>query len=264
MRIRIQRWAAACVPLTLFAATACGGSEDSGAASQVDGSEVSATSDSSGESANRGSGEPPSRGSGSRGAGEVGETAGPGGQGPEEGRVTKEWPEDDVVGAVPRPARDTAAGGDGGTGGSGAGSGDPVLLTYDADAAEGFQAAIRAAAESWNDRVGEVVLKPARAGTVADIRIVVSKGWPGADPQGPGLGKGTVTLGRRALAQGHDAIRVVAHEFGHMLGLEDKQPGPCSSVMSGKSAGAACTNSYPNAAEIREVRRNFRPAAAVG
>ncbi|QPP08768.1 snapalysin family zinc-dependent metalloprotease [Streptomyces bathyalis] len=257
MRIRLHRWAAACVPLTLFAATACGGPE-SDAASQVDETKVSATNDSTGDSG-RGSGEIPSRGSGSRGTSEVGESAGPGGPGPEGGPAAdREWPENDVTGAIPLPVRGAGAGG------SGAGRGDAVTLTYDAGAGEGFGAAIRAAADSWNDSVSEVNLQPAGAGTEADIRIVVSKGWPGADPEGPGLGKGTVTIGRRALAQGHDAIRVVAHEFGHILGLEDKQPGPCSSVMSGKSPGAACTNSYPNAAEIREVRRNFGPTAAIG
>ncbi|OEU87628.1 hypothetical protein DB35_28210 [Streptomyces abyssalis] len=144
---------------------------------------------------------------------------------------------------------------------AGAGRGEAVLLTYDASAAEGFAGAIRTAAESWNDRVPEVRLQRARSGTEADIRIVATKGWPGAEPQGPSLGKGTVSIGRRALAQGHDAIRIVSHEFGHLLGLEDRQPGPCSSVMSGKSAGTACTNSYPSAAEIREVRGNFGSAA---
>lgn len=255
MRIRLQRWAAACVPLTLFAATACGGPEESDAASQVDETKVSATNDSTGASG-RGSGEIPSRGSGSRGDSEVGESAGPGGPGPEGGPTAQQWPENDVTGAIPLAERGGGAGG--------AGREDAVTLTYDAGAGDGFGAAIRAAADSWNDRVGTVNLQPAGAGTEADIRIVVSKGWPGADPEGPGLGKGTVTIGRRALAQGHDAIRVVAHEFGHILGLEDKQPGPCSSVMSGKSPGAACTNSYPNTAEIRKVRRNFGSTAVVG
>ncbi|SCK19050.1 snapalysin family zinc-dependent metalloprotease [Streptomyces sp. WMMB 322] len=252
MRIRLRRWAAACVPLTLFAATACAGAEGSEAASRVDEAEVSATNDASRESAGRGSGEIPSRGdSGPRGEAEVGESAGPGGRGPEEGPVAPEWPENDVTGLIPQAG--PRAGGEG-----------PVLLTYDAGAADGFAGAVRAAARSWNDSVPEVDLRPAAAGTEADIRIVVSKGWPGAAPEGPRLGKGTVTIGRRALAQGHDAIRVVSHEFGHMLGLEDSQPGPCSSLMSGKSAGPACTNSVPDTAEIREVRRNFSATATVG
>lgn len=262
MRTRLQRWAAACVPLTLLAATACAGAEESGTASQVDEAEVSATNDSSGVSSNRGTGEIPSRDSGPRREAEVGESAGPGGQGPEAGPVPAEWPENDVTGPVPRSGPGAGSGRDATAGGTG--REDPVLLTYDAGAADGFGAAVRAAAGSWNDSVPEVNLRPAPDGTEADIRVVVSKGWPGAAPQGPRPGKGTVVLGRRALAQGHDAIRVVAHEFGHILGLEDRQPGPCSSLMSGKSPGAACTESRPNAAEIREVRRNFGPRTAVG
>lgn len=241
MRTGLERWAAACAPLTLFALTACGGSEEPGTASPADERTVSATSDAAGGAPGRDS--EVSRGSGSRGSGAVGDSAGPGGQGPEGG---SEWPADDVAGEVPR-ARPA----------SGAARSGPEILTYDASAAEGFAGAIRTAAESWNERVPEVRLQRARAGTDADIRIVATKGWPGAEPEGPALGKGTISIGRRALAQGHDAIRIVSHEFGHMLGLEDRQPGPCSSVMSGKSAGTACTQADPNAAEVREVRRNF-------
>jgi snapalysin len=42
-----------------------------------------------------------------------------------------------------------------------------------------------------------------------------------------------------------------------MLGLPDKQPGACSSVMAGKSAGVSCTNAFPDQAEQRVVERNF-------
>lgn len=249
MRTGLERWLAACAPLTLFALTACGSADESGPKSPADERTVSATSDSTADSSGRES-EGPSRGSGSRGTDDVvGDSAGPGGQGPEGGSGAQ-WPADDVSGALPQAA--PAAGG---------GRGDAVILTYDAGAAEGFAGAIRTAAESWNDRVPEVKLQRARAGTDADIRIVATKGWPGAEPQGPTLGKGTVSIGRRALAQGHDAIRIMSHEFGHMLGLEDKQPGSCSSVMSGKSPGTACTNSYPSPAEVREVRGKFGAGA---
>ncbi|WP_314175355.1 snapalysin family zinc-dependent metalloprotease [Streptomyces winkii] len=222
--------------------TACGATDDSGGASPVDERAVSATDDSSRDSSGRGSGEIPSRGS--RDTGIVGESAGPGERGPDDGPVAAEWPDNDVYGAIPRVR-------------PGTGRRDAVLLTYDAGAADGFGAAVRAAASSWNERVPEIELRPARPGAEPDIRVVVTKGWPGAAPQGAVLGKGTVSIGRRALAQGHDAIRLVAHEFGHLLGLKDSQAGACSSVMSGKSAGASCTNSYPSAAEVREVRGNF-------
>lgn len=274
MSIGLGRWAAAGVPLTLFAVTACGGPEGPDAESPADEPSVSAIDESSrdtsgagpGVGSARGTGELPSRDGDSRGSGIVGESAGPGGgQGPEGGPVVARWPEDDVTGAVPRTAPGSADAGRGGSGG-GAGRDDAVQLTYDARTADGYTGAIRAAAESWNDRVPEVELRPASAGTEADIRVVVTKGWPGAEPQGPVLGKGTVTIGRRALAQGYDGIRIVAHEFGHLLGLEDDQPGPCSSLMSGKSPGASCTNAFPDAAEVRKVRRNFGAgtAGAVG
>jgi snapalysin len=47
-----------------------------------------------------------------------------------------------------------------------------------------------------------------------------------------------------------------------MLGLPDRKPGPCSSLMSGASAGTSCTNPYPSAAEKAQVERNFEGAPA--
>lgn len=250
MRTGIGRWAAAaCTPLALFAVTACAGADGTGAKSPVDGGSVSATDD-SGQGGELGrDGENPSRDSGSRG-GDLGESAGPGGGlGPEDGQTAAQWPADDVAGEVPRSA--------GAGGGSGTGRAEPVELTYDLESAKGFTRAVRAGAAAWDERVPEIELRPAPAGTEADIRFVATDGWPGAAFEGPALGKGTVVIGRRALAQGHDAIRIVSHELGHVLGLKDDQPGPCSSVMSGKSAGTACSDATPGAAEVREVRRNF-------
>ncbi|MZG12036.1 snapalysin family zinc-dependent metalloprotease, partial [Streptomyces sp. SID5914] len=43
--------------------------------------------------------------------------------------------------------------------------------------------------------------------------------------------------------------------------LPDRKPGPCSSLMSGSSAGTACTNPYPDSAEKAEVEGNFGAAA---
>ena len=260
MRTGIQRWAAAVgTPLALLAVAGCGAQQDSGGASHLDGRSVSSTNDSERDGElGRASGET-SRDSGARGDGALGETAGPGGElGPEdglsaeEGRVPAQWPADDVTGTVPRR-------------GEGRGTRtDPVRITYDAQGAAGFVRAVRAGAAAWDERVPEIELRPAREGTEPDVRIVAAKGWPSAAPEGSSPGKGTVIIGRRALAQGYDAIRIVSHELGHLLGLEDKQPGPCSSVMSGKSAGTACTDATPSAAEVREVRRNFRAAAEVG
>lgn len=64
-------------------------------------------------------------------------------------------------------------------------------------------------------------------------------------------------IGRQAVDQGYNTIRISAHELGHILGLPDRKPGPCSSLMSGSTAGTACTNPYPNTAEKAEVEGNF-------
>lgn len=253
MRTAHVRWAAAGVPLALFAVTACGGPEESGAPSPADEPSISSIDESSREAASSGaaraSGELASRGGESRGSGAVGESAGQG-----RGRPTPTWPEDDVTGSVPR--------GGPGAGRAGTAREDAVPLTYDTSAADGYAGAVHAAAEAWNEKVPEIELRRAPAGSTPDIRIVTSDGWPGAGPAGPAPGKGTVIVGRRALAAGYDGIRIVAHELGHLLGLQDAQPGPCTSLMSGKSAGAPCTNASPDPAEVREVRRNFGPRSA--
>lgn len=83
------------------------------------------------------------------------------------------------------------------------------------------------------------------------------------------LGNGTVYMGRQAVSQGYDTVRISAHELGHILGLPDRKPGPCTSLMPGSSAGVSCTNPYPGAAERAEVEDNFglalaRPAGVPG
>ena len=132
------------------------------------------------------------------------------------------------------------------------------VLTYDARAAAEFRAAVDRGAAIWNAGVDGVELRPAGAGQRADIRIVTDDGWPRSLPDS--LGQGTVYIGRQAIDQGHSTVRVTAHELGHMLGLPDRKPGPCSSLMSGASAGTSCTNAYPSAAEKAQVEKNFAGA----
>ncbi|MFJ4692217.1 snapalysin family zinc-dependent metalloprotease [Streptomyces sp. NPDC088766] len=141
------------------------------------------------------------------------------------------------------------------------------VVTYDAGASAEFRAAVDRGAAIWNESVDNVELRPVASGQRANIRILADNGWPRALTTS--LGNGTVYIGRQAVNQGYDTVRISAHELGHILGLPDRKPGPCTSLMSGSSAGVACTNPYPNAAEKAEVEGNFgaalaRPAGAPG
>ncbi|MER6349174.1 snapalysin family zinc-dependent metalloprotease [Streptomyces sp. NPDC001595] len=134
------------------------------------------------------------------------------------------------------------------------------VVTYDAGASAEFKAAVDRGAAIWNESVDSVELRPVAAGQRANIRILADNGWPRALTTS--LGNGTVYIGRQAVTQGYNTVRISAHELGHILGLPDRKPGPCSSLMSGSSAGVSCTNPYPDAAEKAEVEDNFASAAA--
>jgi snapalysin len=129
------------------------------------------------------------------------------------------------------------------------------VVTYDASGSAEFRSAVDRGAAIWNESVDAVELRPVTAGQRANIRVLADNGWPRALPTT--LGNGTVYIGRQAVDQGYHTIRISAHELGHILGLPDRKPGPCSSLMSGSSAGTSCTNPYPNAAEKAEVEGNF-------
>ncbi|WP_030754998.1 snapalysin family zinc-dependent metalloprotease [Streptomyces sp. NRRL F-5135] len=129
------------------------------------------------------------------------------------------------------------------------------VVTYDASGSAEFRSAVDRGAAIWNESVDAVELRPAAAGQRANIRVLADNGWPRAITTT--LGNGTVYIGRQAVDEGHNTIRISAHELGHILGLPDRKPGPCSSLMSGASAGTTCTNAYPNAAEKAEVEGYF-------
>jgi snapalysin len=133
-----------------------------------------------------------------------------------------------------------------------------VVLTYDASGAAEFVDAVDSGAAVWNDSVENVQLEPAAAGDAANIEILADDGWPRA--QTTSLGNGTVWMGREAVNEGYDTIRIAAHELGHILGLPDIKPGPCSSLMSGSTAGVSCTNPIPDEAERAAVEDNFATA----
>lgn len=136
------------------------------------------------------------------------------------------------------------------------------VLTYDSSGAAEFKDAVTEGAEAWNVSVKNVQLKPVQPGQRANIVIVADNGWPRAQPTT--LGNGRVWMGRQAVNQGHNTIRIASHELGHILGLPDVKPGPCSSLMSGASAGTSCTNRYPNAQEKASVERKFAGSKAYG
>lgn len=135
-----------------------------------------------------------------------------------------------------------------------------VVLTYDASGAEEFTQAVHNGAAIWNQSVANVRLEPAGAGTNANIDVVADDGWPRALTTS--LGNGIIWMGRQAVDEGYDTLRIAAHEFGHILGLPDIKPGPCSSLMSGSSAGTACTNPYPDGYERAAVEDAFAYFAA--
>ncbi|WP_228919048.1 snapalysin family zinc-dependent metalloprotease [Streptomyces sp. DH20] len=133
-----------------------------------------------------------------------------------------------------------------------------VTLRYDDSRAAGWEAAIAAGVASWNANVTNVKLVEAAPGGAAEIVIVATAGWPQATlgPVRPGR-QVRVELGSQAVNQGYNKTRIAAHELGHSLGLPDTKPGPCSQLMSGSSAGTACTNAVPNATERSRVQSNY-------
>ncbi|HEY0447633.1 snapalysin family zinc-dependent metalloprotease [Actinophytocola sp.] len=137
-----------------------------------------------------------------------------------------------------------------------------VTITYNDSRAAEFVDAVAQGVAIWNSSVTNVRIVRAAPGTRADVTVIADDGWPRATlgPVRPG-GSGTVWMGRQAVNDGYAVVRIAAHEFGHTLGLPDRKPGPCSSLMSGSSAGVSCTNPNPNAAEISGVQSNYRSAA---
>ncbi|MEU3293688.1 snapalysin family zinc-dependent metalloprotease [Streptomyces longwoodensis] len=138
-----------------------------------------------------------------------------------------------------------------------------VTLRYDDSRAVGWESAIAAGVASWNANVSSVRLVEAAPGSAAEIVIVATTGWPQATlgPVRPGR-QVRVELGSQAVDQGYNKTRIAAHELGHSLGLPDTKPGPCSQLMSGSSAGTACTNATPNTTERSRVQSTYASALA--
>lgn len=137
-----------------------------------------------------------------------------------------------------------------------------VTITYDDSQAAEFVGVVAQGVQIWNDALENVEIVKAQPGQHADITVEAFDGWPQANlgPVFPG-GSVTVWYGRQAVNEGYDQVRIASHELGHSLGLPDRKPGPCSSLMSGSTGGVDCTNAQPNAEEIAEVEANYAGGA---
>ncbi|MDT7783681.1 MAG: snapalysin [Pseudonocardiales bacterium] len=132
-------------------------------------------------------------------------------------------------------------------------------ITYDSKGAAQYEAEIQYAVQVWNDSVKNVQIKKVAAGARPNFTIVSDPGWPRAQPTS--LGNGKIWMGKEAVDQGYFVRRIAAHEIGHILGLPDIKPGPCSSLMSGSTGGIPCQSVPPNAAEKRRVEQLFAGTA---
>jgi snapalysin len=130
-----------------------------------------------------------------------------------------------------------------------------VTITYSDARAGSFKDAVAQGVAIWNATVSSVHIQKAASGQRADVQVIADPGWPRATlgPVRPG-GSGTVWYGQEAVDEGYNVVRIAAHEFGHILGLPDAKPGPCSSLMSGSTGGVSCTNATPNATERSRVQ----------
>ncbi|WP_170211887.1 snapalysin family zinc-dependent metalloprotease [Saccharothrix australiensis] len=117
------------------------------------------------------------------------------------------------------------------------------------------------AAEIWNSGVTTVRLVKGSGG----ITVVTSEnGSAPGTASCVGCTRGTINFYRNQIKQsGAGPLRVVVHEFGHILGLNHPPDiGNCDKVM----AGGRCDNAQPNAQELAAVERFWagRPAPVAG
>lgn len=140
-----------------------------------------------------------------------------------------------------------------------------VTVTYDDDAAPSFNYEIDRSAQIWNAAVDNVTLVEVSSG--ADFSYYEGNDSRGSYAYTDGHGHGYIFLDYYQ-NQVYYALRVVAHETGHVLGLPDNYSGPCSELMSGGGPGPSCTNAYPNSYEAYRVDQlwanGFAPTADKG
>ncbi|WP_257900964.1 snapalysin family zinc-dependent metalloprotease [Saccharothrix obliqua] len=109
------------------------------------------------------------------------------------------------------------------------------------------------AIQIWNSHVPNIRMSQTQGS--GNIKIYVVSG--GGSRASIGHGSGVIYLDRNQINQGYSPLRVVVHEMGHSLGLRDNYNGDCSILMSGGSAGTACRNPNPSAAEANWVNQSF-------
>ncbi|QXJ23775.1 snapalysin family zinc-dependent metalloprotease [Actinomadura graeca] len=125
-----------------------------------------------------------------------------------------------------------------------------TTIYYDASQAAELTAQVDEAAEIWNTRVTNVRLVKGQAG------ITVTTAQNGSAPGTAscvGCTRGQIYFYRNQIkSSGAAPLRVIVHEFGHILSLEHPPDiGNCDKVM----AGGRCDNPYPNADERAAVDR---------
>ncbi|WP_165969362.1 snapalysin family zinc-dependent metalloprotease [Actinomadura sp. KC06] len=134
-----------------------------------------------------------------------------------------------------------------------------TTIYYDSTRAAELAPLVDEAAEIWNTRVTSVKLVKGPAG------ITVTTAQNGSAPGTAscvGCTRGQIYFYRNQIQQsGAAPLRVVVHEFGHILSLQHPPDiGNCDKVM----AGGRCENAIPSAEEIAAVQRfwarGWRPA----
>lgn len=134
---------------------------------------------------------------------------------------------------------------------------EPEVIPIDLLLAGSYTDSAREAIKIWNTSVPTI--RFVEQDTPAALRVMEYKTAKNIQSHVniKGAGRGWVYL-EVGDAQLYKPSRIVVHELGHILSLNDLGPGsPCSKVMSGAWGGSACTNDTPDAKERAEVRDFF-------